>query len=47
MIFFEMGIGQAALVAEMLEKKDFGSVKIFRDDAGIERVISAHRKKYG
>ena len=42
-IAFELGINQAHLVKEMLEK-DFENIKITKDLSGIERVITAQLK---
>jgi len=42
-IAFELGINQAQLVQNMLEK-DFKNIEITKDLAGIERVISAQLK---
>lgn len=40
-VFFEMGLGQASSVSEILEANEFGSVKMFKDDTGINRFVSA------
>ena len=42
-IAFELGINQAQLVKELLEK-DFKNIEIIKDLAGIERVITAQLK---
>ncbi|MBQ8634664.1 peptide chain release factor N(5)-glutamine methyltransferase [bacterium] len=42
-IAFELGINQANLVSDMLEK-DFKNIEITKDLAGIERVINAQLK---
>ena len=40
-IVFELGINQAELVKQCFEKNNFKNIKIEKDLAGIERVISA------
>ena len=42
-VAFELGINQAPLVKNMLEK-DFKNIEITKDLAGIERVITAQLK---
>jgi release factor glutamine methyltransferase len=40
-LIFEVGMGQAAAVAQMLEKKGFSRIERHRDLAGIERAVGA------
>ncbi len=42
-ILFELGIGQAGEVSKILTQEGFCDIKITKDLAGIERVISARR----
>jgi release factor glutamine methyltransferase len=40
-LVLECGAGQAAWLAEELERLGYGSVDVARDLAGVERVVSA------
>lgn len=39
----EVGMGQANAVAEMMKKNNFSDIKIFKDLAGIERVVTGYK----
>lgn len=43
MLCFEVGIGQAAAVAALLQQNGFASIAVIRDYQGIERVVSGIR----
>ena len=41
-ILFEIGINQACLVKELMEKYNFKNIEIYKDVTGIERVIKGN-----
>ena len=47
MIFFEVGLGQAQRVAELLCLHKFQDVRIEHDDAGVDRFAWGRLKSYG
>jgi release factor glutamine methyltransferase len=42
-VIFEVGAGQAAAVAELLRVAGFAEVRVWKDLAGVERVVGARR----
>jgi release factor glutamine methyltransferase len=40
-IFFEMGLGQAVSVCDLLSRTQFSQIQIYKDRAGIDRIVSA------
>ncbi len=45
-IFFEVGRGQAPVVARLLEESCFKNVQIVKDLAGIERIVAGQKKSW-
>jgi release factor glutamine methyltransferase len=46
LLFLEVGRGQAAQVAAWLKQAGYGGVKVFKDYAGIDRVVMGRRGKH-
>lgn len=44
LIAFEVGLGQADTVAQLLETNEFYRIEITKDLAGIDRIVSAYHK---
>ncbi|MCM1343697.1 MAG: peptide chain release factor N(5)-glutamine methyltransferase [Lachnospiraceae bacterium] len=40
MLFYEIGCGQGAAVSEILSRNGFGEIRIIKDYAGLDRVVS-------
>ena len=45
LVVFEAGIGQADFISQFLKRNGFDDVRVTRDFAGIERIVSAKRSK--
>lgn len=45
-IFFEIGFDQASDIRKILIKNDFCEIKVFKDLAGLDRVVSAEKNIY-
>jgi release factor glutamine methyltransferase len=41
LVFFEVGLGQAKFVSQILERKGYQNISITRDHVGIERIVGA------
>ncbi len=45
--FFEVGANQAKIISEILKSNNFNSIQISKDDAGIDRIVSARLGNHG
>jgi len=46
-LFFEVGMGQAEIISEILKLNDFNSIQISKDNSGIDRIVSARLGNHG